>query len=86
MAAKDADWTKTGTVEGYAEWIRKKADAHLVVVVRVDDAVLVAHPDVTTQDAIRLIEERIPELALLLNGQRNGKRQGVRLVLEPIHE
>lgn len=31
---KPPDWTKTGTVEGYAEYLRKQSDALCVVVIR----------------------------------------------------
>ena len=44
------DWTKTGTVAGYAEWLRAKSDALCVVVIRPFSSVLAADPDLTPAD------------------------------------
>jgi hypothetical protein len=32
--AREADWTRTGTVAGYAKYLRGKADALAVIVLR----------------------------------------------------
>jgi hypothetical protein len=39
---RDVDWTKTGTVAGYAEYLRKQSDALCVVVIRPFNSVLAA--------------------------------------------
>jgi hypothetical protein len=84
--SRDPDWTRTGTVEGYAEWVRAKSDAICVVVIRRDDAVLAADPRCSPSDAHQLIAERIPELASNLAIARSEKRKAARVALEPVKE
>ncbi len=51
MAAKDnRDWSKVGTVNGMADWLRKNSDAVMVIVIRAEDAVISADPLVRSQD------------------------------------
>jgi hypothetical protein len=81
------DWTQTGTIAGMAEWLRGKSDAIAVVVVRRDDAVLLAHPDCTPADARDLVIERLFDLARELEFARKEKRSAAaRLNLEPWRE
>lgn len=69
------DWTKTGTVAGYAEWLRDKSGALCVVVLRRDDAVLAADPALAPLDARDLLHERVDGLAADLAAARNEKRK-----------
>jgi hypothetical protein len=80
------DWTKTGTVVAFAEWIRKDSDALLVMVVRRDDSVLAADPKMPVADVYRLVEEYIPALAADLEKSRAEKRKAARLELGKMHE
>ncbi len=80
------DWTRTGTIVAYAEWLREKSGALAVMVVRRDDAALAAHPQVAPEDARDLIEDRIPGLAGDLEAARKEKRKAARLELGPLHE
>lgn len=84
--ADTRDWTKTGTVEGMAEWIRGKSDALCVVVVRTNDAVLIADPDLAPTDARDLTIERVIDLARSLEEKRKGAHKSARLELEPVRE
>jgi hypothetical protein len=80
------DWTKTGTVEGYAEWLRSKSDAICVVVIRRDDAVLAVDAGCAPTDARELVEARLPDLECNLNVARREKKKAARVVMEPVHE
>lgn len=84
--AKDLDWTKTGTVAGMAEWICAKSDALCVLVIRVNNGVLVAHPDVAPNDAGELILDRLADLVSELRKARDEKRKAARRELEPVRE
>jgi len=86
VAKVDRDWTKTGTVEGMAKWLQKESDALLVLVVRVEDAVLIADPRLTPSDAQMVVVDRIGGLVRGLDEARNAKRPGVRENLGPNRE
>ena len=76
------DWTRTGTVEGYAGYLCKQSDAICVVVIRPRDSVLVLHPDCAPAEAERLVKEYIPHLVSRENWERKTKNAG-RHVPEP---
>jgi hypothetical protein len=59
---KDLDWTRLGTVEAMGEWLRSKADAICVVVVRPDDAVMLVDPRCAPGDAEMVVADRMPAL------------------------
>ena len=40
MPKTPPDWTRTGTIEGYAKWLQKASGALAVIVVRVNDSAL----------------------------------------------
>lgn len=80
------NWEKTGTVSGYAEWLRKKSGALAVVVVRRDDAVLAAAADLAPSDAREVIEARLADLAFDLEAARKEKRPAARLELGKLWE
>ena len=71
-AAKD--WTKTGMIAGYAEYLRKNADAFAVIVVRRDDAVLAACAGVKPEDLGERILDDVPALMADLKKAREEKR------------
>jgi hypothetical protein len=83
---KPPDWTRTGTVAGYAEYLRKQADALCVVVIRRDDAVFAVDPACAPGDARALVEERLPDLECDVNTARMEKRSAARSVMEPVRE
>jgi hypothetical protein len=83
---KTPDWTRTGTVAGYAEWLRKKSDALAVVVVRRDDAALAADPLLAPGDARELLLDRVPLCVADLAAARKEKRPAARLQLGEMHE
>ena len=80
------DWTKTGTIVAYAEWLREKSGALAVVIVRRDDAALAADPQLAAEDARELVEARVSLLADDLEAARREKRKAARLELGELHE
>lgn len=84
--AKPPDWTKTGTVAGYAEWIRGKAEALCVIVIRRDDSVLAADDALPAADVRTLVEGHVPGLTENLLAARAGKKKAARLELGPLGE
>ena len=84
--AKGPDWARTGTIVGYAEWLRKKSDALAVVVIRRDDAAMAIHPFVAPRDARDLVRVQVMELAEAVEDARLGKRKDARLVMEAPRE
>ncbi len=86
MAKTGPDWTKTGTIVAYAEWLRKASGAFAVVVVRRDDAALAADPLIAPADIKDLIEDRTSRLVWDLDAARKEKRKAARLELGPMPE
>lgn len=86
MARKPPDWTRTGTVAGYAKYLREQSGALAVVVIRVNDAVLAADPGLTAADAAGLLVDYVPRLAADLEAARKEKRAGARMEMEPVRE
>jgi hypothetical protein len=75
VSAREWDMTSTHSLEAGAEYLRKKAGALLVVVVRVEDSAIACHPDVSPNDAMeRLLLEAV-ELTKKLNEQRVAARE-----------
>lgn len=68
------DWTRTGTVAGYAEYLRKQSDAFAVIVVRRDDAVMAACMGAKAEALGERVMEDIPDLFLDLPAARREKR------------
>lgn len=73
------DWAKTGTVEGYAEYLRKQADALCVVVIRPFNSVLAADPDLTPMDCGERLAEELPGLVMKLREAREQKKRAARI-------
>jgi cysteine synthase len=76
---KDPDWTRTGTVAGYAEYLRSKSDALCVVVIRPFNSVLAADPDITPADCGKRLEEELPGLIAALREAREQKKKAARI-------
>ncbi len=74
MTKREPDWTKTGTIAGYAEYLRKKSGAFAVVVIRRDDAVLAADVDMRPKDVCERILLDVPDLVQDLPQARLTKR------------
>lgn len=75
MAGKrQPDWTKTGTVAGYAEWLRGKSDAICVLVIRPHDSVFAVDPRCAPEDAERLVQEYVPQLSARVEAARREKK------------
>jgi cysteine synthase len=86
MAKTPPDWTKTGTVAGYAEWLREKSDAICVLVIRPHDSVFAVDPRCKPEDAEGLVKDYIPRLAERVEQARSEKKQAARLELGPLQE
>lgn len=94
MANKNPDWTKTGTIAGYAEYLRKQAGALCVVVIRRDDSALAveglalaaADPALPAQDLQTLIELHLPGLIEDVARARAEKRKTARLTWGDLKE
>jgi cysteine synthase len=79
------DWTKTGTVAGYAEYLRKQSDAICVLVICPHRSVFCVDPVCAPEDAQRLVEEYVPRLAERVEQARKEKKKAARLEME-LHE
>lgn len=75
------DWTRTGTVEGYAGYLRKSADAICVLVIRPHDSVFAVDPRCPPAEAERLVKDYVPRLAERVEQARKEKKQAARLEL-----
>jgi hypothetical protein len=79
------DWSTVGTLVQMSEWLRKESGALCVLVVRVKDSTLAADPRLAPAEALRLIHEYAPGLALELEQARHEKR-AARLEFDDAHE
>ncbi|MBS1803543.1 MAG: hypothetical protein JST28_09250 [Acidobacteria bacterium] len=86
MSRKPPDWQKTGTVAGYAEYLRKQAGAFVVVVIRRDDAVIAIDEDLAPKDAGEQLADRLPRLLANVDQARKEGRAAARDVMEPVRE
>ena len=86
MSKVAPNWTKTGTIVAYAEWLREKSGALCVLAIRRDDGALAADPEVAPSDAAGLIERNIVALALDLERSRKEKRKAARVEMGPCPE
>ncbi len=85
MPKAPPDWSRTGTVAGYAEYLRKSAGAFAVIVVRRDDSVMANCSDIGPRDLGERILEDIPNLIVDLPKARTEKRPA-RVVRGELHE
>lgn len=86
MAKAPPDWTRTGTVAGYAEYLRKSSDAICVLVIRPHDSVFAVDPRCAPADAEELVKYYVPRLAGQVAAARYEKKQAARLELGPCPE
>lgn len=86
MANTKPDWTKTGTVAGYADYLRKSSDAICVMVIRPHDSVFSVDPNCKAEDAEQMVIQYLPWLASRVEATRREKKQAARLELGPCPE
>ena len=95
MAKTAPDWTRAGTIAGYAEYLRKSCDAICVLVIRPHDSVFAVDSQCAPEDAQRLVEEYVPKLAATVDYRRREAvksgslakaREAARLELGPNRE
>ena len=84
--AREVDWSKTGTVCGYAEYLRKQSDALCVVVIRPFNSVLAADPNLTPTDCGERLAEELPGLVMKLSEAREQKKKAARVEYERCSE
>jgi cysteine synthase len=84
--SRSPDWTKTGTIAGYAEYLRGKSDALAVIVIRVNDSALAADPLLAPEDIRERVTSHLPGLILDLVEARKEKRKAARQQLGELHE
>lgn len=83
---KGPDWTRTGTIVAYAEWLREKSAALAVVIVRVNDSALAADPRLAPADAEQVVMDHLPRLVANLATARQEKKRAARLELGTLRE
>jgi hypothetical protein len=86
MASKGPDWTRTGTIVAYAEWLRSKSDAICVLVIRPHDSSFAVDPSCPPGDAEELVKQYLPWLAGHVEEARREKKKAARLELGPVPE
>lgn len=80
---KQWDLTSAHSLTGATEWVRKRADALLVLVIRPGDVVFSVDPDLSAMNAVDLIENALPALLEQLVEQRASKTRALRLARQP---
>jgi cysteine synthase len=86
MPRKPPDWTRTGTVAGFAEGLRRNSGAICVLVIRPHDSVLAIDPLCAPCDAEQLVKDYLPRLVERVDLARREKKQAARLELGPCPE
>ena len=82
----EPDWSRTGTIVAYAEWLRKKAGAFAVIVVRRDDAALSSDEAIAPMDVRDLVETACARMVDDILEARKSKRPGARSEYGPMPE
>ena len=85
-SGKGPDWARTGTIAGYADWLREKSDAICVLVIRPHDSVFSVDPRCKPEDAEQLVKDYVPRLAERVEKTRREKKQAARLEFGPPEE
>ena len=75
---KGWDLTSTHSLEGAAEWIRKRSDAILVLVVRGEDFAFAVDEQVSPHSAREMVEVVMPQVEQQLQEQRLEARARAR--------
>ena len=81
MVRMPADWRDVGTLLAVSEWLRKESGALCVLAIRVQDCALAADPGLAPADALALIHDYAPGLAIELEAARKEKR-AARLIFD----
>ncbi len=71
---KKRDLTSTDGLASAAQWLRKKADGSVVIVIRAHDVAFSVDPQVAPRDAMDLVKQELPELLLQLQLDREKKK------------
>lgn len=77
--SKGWDLTSPRSLDAAAEWVRSKAGAILVLVVRGEDVAFAVDPAVKPQDAETMVEVAMPELRAKLSERRELAKEDARL-------
>ncbi len=83
---KPPNWEKTGTIAGYAQWLRQRSGALCVLVIRRDDAVLASDDALPAQDVRTVVENHLDGLIEGLKAARAEKRGATRSCLDELSE
>lgn len=75
---KQWDLTSLHSLEGGAEWIRKKSGALLVLVVRPGDVAFALDPTIRVADALSMVAVAMPEMEQSVISQRARKAREAR--------
>ncbi len=77
MGEKKKAWdlTATSSMSAAAEWLRKRGDAIVVLVIRAQDVAFSVDPLCSPRDAAELVKQELPQLRdqLLLQRLKRGK-------------
>jgi hypothetical protein len=84
-ARKPPDWTRMGTLAGYAKYLREQSGALMVMVIRRDDSVMSIDEQLLGKDVIPLVSEHIGGLVEDVAKAREEKRPA-RLQMEELEE
>jgi hypothetical protein len=71
---KSWDLTSLHSLEGAADWIRKRANAQLVLVVRPDDVAFAVDPQIAPLAARELVELVMPDVQIYLDMKRAAEK------------
>jgi len=82
----EPDWTRTGTIAAYAEWLRKKSGAFAVIIVRRDDAALASDEELRPADVRDLVETACARMVDDMEAARKEKRPAARAQYGPMPE
>ena len=76
MAEEKKKWdlTSTHAMGAAAEWLRKRGDAVVVVVIRANDVAFSVDPRCTPLDAVHLLQAELPALLRQLELDRVRKK------------
>jgi hypothetical protein len=71
---KGWDLTSLHSLKGAAEWIRKRANAQLVLVVRPEDLAFAVDPQIAPRAARELVELVMPDVQIYLDKRRAAEK------------
>jgi hypothetical protein len=72
---KGWDLTSLRSLESAAEWLRKRSDAGLVLVVRGEDVAFAVDAAIAPTDAVTMVEAAMPEIQSALERSRQAARE-----------